>query len=401
MAIIAFDEIFAQLDQLLSHFEDVWRPKPFTDSDLAWQVQHPNLHQALLLLSDEKVQSFDDETLLLQWISNYLPPLRSVLSMSVAKFGGRQIEMKKFADVGLPGRKKQQIIGFTSALDHVAGLKDKPIVDWCSGKGYLARHLHYVSSKKVTCLEFDAKLCESGAKDVKKLALEIDFIEQDVLQPLPQGIVDKGVINTALHACGDLHVSMMRTATAARCSHIALSPCCYHLSSNEVYQKLSKLAQQSSLVLNNSDLRLAVLQTVTAGDRVKRLREQELIWRIGFDLLRRQKSKNSVYQPTPSINKKWLSGKFENYCEHVATTQQITLPPAFCTESILLQARMKYQQVIRLEKARLAFRKPLELWLLLDRVLFMQDQGYKVELVQFCEEKVSPRNALIIASLKG
>jgi hypothetical protein len=146
-------------------------------------------------------------------------------------------------------------------------------------------------------------------------------------------------------------------------------------------------------------LRLAVLQTVTGGNRVKRLREQELLWRIGFDLLQRQNSDDPHYRHTPSINKKWLSGSFEDFCHHQAQSQHIELPESFSSAAVLAEATGKYHRIIRLEKARLAFRKALEYWLLLDRVLYLQEQGYQVELMQFCEAQVSPRNALIVGSL--
>jgi hypothetical protein len=53
----------------------------------------------------------------------------------------------------------------------------------------------------------------------------------------------------------------------------------------------------------------------------------------------------------------------------------------------------------RLEKAQLAFRRPLELWLLLDRALFLQELGYEVELKRFCRKRDSGRNTVILARL--
>jgi cysteine sulfinate desulfinase/cysteine desulfurase-like protein len=43
------------------------------------------------------------------------------------------------------------------------------------------------------------------------------------------------------------------------------------------------------------------------------------------------------------------------------------------------------------------FRRALEHWLLLDRVCFLQEQGYQVTLTEFCANSVTPRNALIQA----
>jgi hypothetical protein len=46
---------------------------------------------------------------------------------------------------------------------------------------------------------------------------------------------------------------------------------------------------------------------------------------------------------------------------------------------------------------RLKFQPYLERWLLLDRAVFLQEQGYEVSLKAFCERELTPRNTLINA----
>ena len=43
------------------------------------------------------------------------------------------------------------------------------------------------------------------------------------------------------------------------------------------------------------------------------------------------------------------------------------------------------------------FRRPLELWLVLDQALFMVEQGYNVEVGSFCEPSLTPRNLMVLA----
>ena len=50
-----------------------------------------------------------------------------------------------------------------------------------------------------------------------------------------------------------------------------------------------------------------------------------------------------------------------------------------------------------LELLRGLFRRPLEVWLLLDRALYLQEQGYRVRLGQFCPAQLTPRNLLLLA----
>ena len=54
-----------------------------------------------------------------------------------------------------------------------------------------------------------------------------------------------------------------------------------------------------------------------------------------------------------------------------------------------------------MELVRHLFRRPLEIWLLLDRALFLEEQGYRVEVGTFCPKPTTPRNLLIRAVRAG
>ena len=56
-------------------------------------------------------------------------------------------------------------------------------------------------------------------------------------------------------------------------------------------------------------------------------------------------------------------------------------------------------EVRNLELVRGLFRRPLELWLLLDRALLLEEQGYRVRLGTFCPSQLTPRNLLLLAEL--
>jgi hypothetical protein len=44
------------------------------------------------------------------------------------------------------------------------------------------------------------------------------------------------------------------------------------------------------------------------------------------------------------------------------------------------------------------FRRAIEVWLVLDRALYLQQQGYHVSVTTFCEKQLTPRNILILAN---
>ena len=71
------------------------------------------------------------------------------------------------------------------------------------------------------------------------------------------------------------------------------------------------------------------------------------------------------------------------------------------SEEYLALARVKLEKISRLELLRQVFRWPLEVWLVLDRVLFLQEQNYDVNYGVFCEKQLTPRNILIMASKRS
>lgn len=54
-------------------------------------------------------------------------------------------------------------------------------------------------------------------------------------------------------------------------------------------------------------------------------------------------------------------------------------------------------EVRNLELLRGLFRRPLELWLNLDRALFLVEHGYIVRMGTFCEAPLTPRNLMLLA----
>ena len=86
-----------------------------------------------------------------------------------------------------------------------------------------------------------------------------------------------------------------------------------------------------------------------------------------------------------------------HFCSDLAAHHGLQLPEPASWEQLEQQGWQRLAQVRNLELLPGLFRRPLEVWLLLDRVLFMQEAGYRVRLGQFCPTQLTPRNLLILA----
>ena len=120
--------------------------------------------------------------------------------------------------------------------------------------------------------------------------------------------------------------------------------------------------------------------------------------RLAFDSLQRRLRGIDDYLPTPSLPAAWLDKDLADYCKDLAALKGLPAAQASLDWSAL-QAHgwQRLAEVRNLELLRALFRRPLELWLLLDRALYLQEQGFTVRLGSFCPSHVTPRNLLLLA----
>jgi len=120
--------------------------------------------------------------------------------------------------------------------------------------------------------------------------------------------------------------------------------------------------------------------------------------RLAFDLLQRRLRGVDEYLPTPSLPPAWLDKDLAGYCRDLAALKGLADPgPLHDWAELETQGWQRLAEVRNLELLRALFRRPLELWLLLDRALYLQNQGFTVRLGTFCPRQLSPRNLLLLA----
>jgi hypothetical protein len=159
---------------------------------------------------------------------------------------------------------------------------------------------------------------------------------------------------------------------------------------------MSKVACSSTLKLSKHELRIPLQETVTGGERVKRHRFLEMSYRLGFDLLTRELKLSDEYLPIPSIKKSQLALGFESFCQWAAGKKTLVLPRVDFDE-YLQRGIERFWQMERISLVQQLFRRPLELWIVLDKALYLEESGYHVSLSQFCSRETTPRNILLHA----
>ncbi|KQH85441.1 SAM-dependent methyltransferase [Vibrio furnissii] len=391
-------ELFLHLDHFLTHTQPLWRFESFHASAqvcVPWAQAYPLLEQWLHGLDEPTIEQLKNSpSELLASLSPLVDGLAEIWQRIQLPPAPLMDCQTSAIESGIPGRKLEQIRRLGGAV--VSLHRGQAWLEWCSGKGYLGRVLASKTRQHVTSFEYQTELCERGQQDADALHLPMRFVQGDAFDEQSRACFSAQQHAVALHACGDLHVRLMQYATDASLQAISFSPCCYHLTQSSNYQCLSQLAQTSSLSLTRQELRIPLQETVTGGERVRRHRFEEMSYRLGFDALLKAELGITAYQPVPSIKKSQLSDGFTAFCHWAAQHKGIALPTVDFAH-YQYQGEQRFWEMERLSLVQLGFLRLIEMWLVLDKAMYLQERGYQVEVSEFCERTVTPRNILIHA----
>ncbi|OOE95805.1 methyltransferase [Salinivibrio sp. AR640] len=396
MSSLSFSDQFNQLTNLLIQHQNLWRLMPMAHTQLPWQDDGP-LCQWLATLDNTQLAALNaDPDAVIKKLATWWPALNQLPALvSVPMAQHTDIELDSRLNVGVPGRKWAQIQAYLGAMPQTD--KTACYLEWCAGKGYLGRGVAAITGKPVESVEWQSELCEQGQTFADQKALPMQFYSLDAMSEAATVVIAGCEHGLALHACGDLHVKLLQKAVATGMRALTVSPCCYHLIRGDRYQPLSAQAQEAALTLSKADLKLAVQESVTGGQRVRRQREQEVTYRLGFDEWQRDYQQSEHYLPLPALKKSQLTQGFAAFCRWGAAQKGLTFPGDFDQTHYLARGEARFLVLEKINLIKSAFRRAMELWLVLDRVLYLQQHGYRVTLTQFCERELTPRNLLIHA----
>ncbi len=393
------------LANLLGDTATLWRPAPFYD-DPPWISGLPAVAQALLTLSDTDTVALErDPDALQQFCSGLVPQIGALTAAAAAcldsasepAFPLPPLPAPETQGRDVPGRKWQQLLHVAAHIGTPCG----PLVEWCSGKAHLGRLLARTHGVAVVGIEYNAALCAAGKHLAARDKLIVHILHADVLQLSAAAAHCRSDTHAiALHACGDLHLALLRTGCGAGIAAFDIAPCCYHLTRNPFWQPLSKTlinTPLATLSLRREELRLAVQESVTASARVLQQSRALSAWRLGFDALQRRLRGIDTALHTPPRSPRVLAAGYPAFCADLAAHHHLALPAELDYPALEQAGHARLRRVRRLDLLRHACRRPLEIALVTDRALYLAEHGYAVTVRTFCPRPLTPRNLMISA----
>ena len=379
-----------QLDTALLAYRHLWHPQPFREARPAWCDQFPALTAALLALDDAQAARLNDDVpAALRWLAAHVPDVDALLPLievPPAAAALPPVPGERWA-WEIPGRKRAQIEAFAGAVQPAG----EGFIDWCGGKGHLGRLLGMAWQRPVHTLEIDAALCADGEQLGQRLGLDHRFLEHDALAVADWPRQNQHAV--ALHACGNLHRRLVEHGARAGVARFDVAPCCYYRGVDSHYQPLTAAGP---LQLTRDDTRLAVTETVTASQRLTRQRDRDMAWKLAFTVWRAAVGA-AAYQTFKPVPATWLRGSFGDFLTRMAAREGLPPPQPGQLEAIETTGWQRQREVMRLSIPRHAFRRALELWLVLDLAEYLEARGYAPRLATFCNRQLTPRNLLLTA----
>lgn len=389
----------AGLAAALREGEGWWRPRPFVDEP-RWVASHPaiaawceSLDEAAVAAIEADAWPDDAPAPLLDWRRRLaeltaLPAAGGTWTLSTSSFP---------APVAVPERKAQQIAAFVSALADAPRQLPRRVVDWCGGKGHLGRALGARWGVPVTVIDRAPALIAEAEVLARRDGVVLTGVVTDALS---DGVrrFDHGALGVGLHACGTLGQRLLERAVAEDAAAVALAPCCLHKVPglhDTGYRPVSAAGRGRDPGLDHAALRLATADEVIARASLRRGRQRESAFRLGFDRLARAAGREG-YTPLGVVPSVWFSD-FADFAERVAARDGIALPARWDAAAAEADGWRLARRARALGLVRGLFRRAIEIWVALDRVAWLEEQGLAASVSIFAPRAVTPRNVLIIA----
>ncbi len=379
---------FHEISRYLVATAPLWRPRPFVQLPLPWEADFPQISMALRALEEPTVEAVRAN---LSKVVSLVPQLAELYHCNRALSVWPELD-KRDGSIDpdrnpprVPGRKWRQIANFIAVIEPQIPRGVVGWLDWCAGRGHLGCALSRVTGLRSRFVEKNEKLCGP------------DHVQADVLTDDLRTLFAPEVGAVALHACGNLNARLLTTANNSSCRFLAVAPCCYQKIIGQDYQPLSTAGQASALKLTNHHLRLVSFEEVVAGRGEKKRRARDHAFRLAFDLLAREVTGQDQYTPLGHLPAHFWQGSFERFARLVAERQGIELPAHWNPAPYERAGKERWLLNRALSLVRTIFARTVESWLLLDRVLFLQERGWSVAAGTFCARETTPRNLAILA----
>lgn len=283
------------------------------------------------------------------------------------------------------------------------------LVDIGGGIGLLAQTLVNQYGHRVTSVDLDPVMQKTGFERHRKTARNPNNLVEYQNVKVQRGdnefsrLISPGTMTVGLHTCGPLAVAQLEASAQQKANGVVNFGCCYHkMGDNDGSQNISRFAQEETpLHLSQFALTLASRAHLKLPEKDYNFKLMVKCFRYALHFLLYDHYGITKQVTLGNSSRQLYEGSFSTYA--LEQLKRLNLSSRHSSE--WLDNYFKgpgiqdlIQKMLAAGTIRDAFGRVLELYILLDRVIYLDEQGHKVELLQCFDEIISPRNLGIFST---
>lgn len=325
--------------------------------------------------------------------------------------------LPKMEDWAYNGMKKKKRHEIERIVPRLKTIKDRfdYVVDIGGGVGHLSRVISLYHSIPSISLDQDAYFQSIGEERLKKFrhpegAASIRFVnvtfghETEQTEKL-QDVFKKNSFSLGLHTCGPLANHLIQNTLDHQSAGLLSFGCCYHRLNPETEFPLSRFYREHQLPkLNLYALSLATRSHAQMDRETFDTKERVKYYRYALHLFLMKHFHNKFFTEVGECHIRTYWAPFAGYIRSKLT--ELKLDHQYTDEDFEqfyhdpeTQHELRVMWLCNLIRWQLG--RALEVYLLLDRVLYLEENGYETIIEQYFEESLSPRNIGILATRRN
>lgn len=322
-----------------------------------------------------------------------------------------ELPLEDWAFQGVKKKKKHEIQKIVPVLKRVRDdLKFDRVVDIGGGVGHLSRvlsHYHKIPSVSIDQNEEFQKIGKErllkfrkieGAEDVQ--FMNLTFGKDEDSADLKKVFHEKS-LGLGLHTCGPLANTLINATIDYQTKGLLSFGCCYHKMKSGVDFPLSNFYKDQQFpVLNLFGFTLATRSHAEMTFETYQTKERVKNYRYALHLFLMRHFNNKTYTDVGECH---LSTYWKPF--HIYITEKLkhlkldhTFSDQYFDDFYADPALQKELRVMFLcNIIRWQLGRAMEVYIQVDRCLYLEEHGYEVSLEQYFDEALSPRNLGILA----
>jgi hypothetical protein len=299
------------------------------------------------------------------------------------------------------GGKKHHEISRIIPLTNILGLSSSnQFVDIGGGKGHLSRIMCLYHGHNAISLDSNAYFQKLGKERLEKYPAPVGagnlkfchHIFGDQNQELKEReIFEAAEASIGLHTCGPLslhHISKMALGKG-----LLNFPCCYQLLTPDIETHLSSTSKEHSLPIGKYALTLATRGHTTITFKDYLLKKKVKLMRAALHFYLLERHQHEEFTTVGPAHPRDYEKDFAHYAGIKLKflghqSDPVDLNAFYDSE----ETQKKIYDVYKANIIRWRWGRLIEKYLVFDRALAQVEKGFPVEVYQFFDEKISPRN---------